>query len=145
MTAFRPSGRSIANLQTCHRDLRRVVEALWADGIAVQVICGHRDRVEQTKAYLAGKSKLQWPKSKHNQYPSRAMDLAPFPINWNDTEGFVGLGGFVMAKARHLGIVLRWGGDWDRDGKPREKGEWDLVHFELVATDAKAGDVTPAA
>lgn len=38
----------------------------------------------------------------------------------------------IMAAARELKVKLRYGGDWDRDGKLFEKGETDAVHFEVV-------------
>ena len=38
----------------------------------------------------------------------------------------------VMGAAKALGIAVRWGADWDRDGVPHERGETDLGHFELV-------------
>jgi peptidoglycan L-alanyl-D-glutamate endopeptidase CwlK len=37
----------------------------------------------------------------------------------------------MLAAAKELGIGIRWGADWDSDGKPREKGETDSPHFEL--------------
>ena len=27
--------------------------------------------------------------------------------------------------------TMRWGADWDNDGKPRERGESDSPHFEI--------------
>lgn len=38
---------------------------------------------------------------------------------------------FLAAKA--LGVRIRWGADWDQDGVPWEKGEYDGPHFELVS------------
>jgi peptidoglycan L-alanyl-D-glutamate endopeptidase CwlK len=32
-----------------------------------------------------------------------------------------------------LGVKLRWGGNWDRDGEPVTDQDFqDLVHFELA-------------
>lgn len=39
----------------------------------------------------------------------------------------------IMAAGREAGVKLRYGGDWDGDGKLFEKGETDAVHFELAA------------
>ena len=142
MAAVKLTAGSISKLSTCHRDLQRLVKELAEDGVALQVLCGHRDKVTQERAYMEGKSKLRWPRSKHNAYPSRAVDLAPFPIDWNDKPGFLLLQAKVMAKAQELGITLRWGGDWDRDGRLMETGEWDLVHFELVEPRAPAAAVS---
>ena len=35
-----------------------------------------------------GRSKLSWLESKHNCEPSRAVDIAPYPIDWDDRERF---------------------------------------------------------
>ena len=39
----------------------------------------------------------------------------------------------VMGAGREAGVKLRYGGDWDSDGKLFEKGENDAVHFEVAA------------
>ncbi len=72
--------------------------------------------------------------SKH--YPradgySHAVDLAPFPIDWNDLARFDRIAVLMFAAAKGEGVAIRWGADWDRDGKPRERGETDSPHFEL--------------
>lgn len=125
MPAFTPSGRSLAEIATCHRDLRRLVEELWKDGHAFHVLCGHRDKVAQTRAYEAKKSKLPWPKSRHNTFPSRAMDLAPYPLDWEAVKEFDELAKIVLNKAAMMGIKLVWGGSW--------KKLVDRPHFELAA------------
>ena len=38
----------------------------------------------------------------------------------------------VMDRAAALKVRVRYGGDWDQDGKLREKGETDSPHFERV-------------
>jgi peptidoglycan L-alanyl-D-glutamate endopeptidase CwlK len=60
------------------------------------------------------------------------MDLTPSPLDWSDTAAFLELAATVLEKAAVMGIKLRYGGDWDGDGKRMERGENDLVHFELV-------------
>lgn len=60
-----------------------------------------------------------------------AVDLLPAPYDWKDIKLFD-----QVAKAMHLaalkaGVPVRWGADWDRDGKPRERGETDSPHFEV--------------
>lgn len=37
----------------------------------------------------------------------------------------------VMLAASRRSVRVRYGGDWDQDGKLREKGEKDSPHFEL--------------
>ncbi len=137
MAAAKLTASSLAKLSTCHRDLQRLVRALEADGVALHVICGHRDRVAQDRAFAAGKSQLKFPKSKHNCYPSRAADLTPAPLDWMNKKAFLDLAAKVRAKARELDIALRYGGDWDGDGKDMEPGESDLVHYELRDVEAE--------
>ena len=96
------------------------------------VIEGHRDYVKQEKMFADGHSHLRWPDSKHNQLPSKAVDLAPYPIDWADTERFVLLAGVMFTLASQRGIELRWGGDWDRDGRMSDESFRDYVHFEIV-------------
>ncbi|MBJ7446866.1 MAG: M15 family metallopeptidase [Brevundimonas sp.] len=65
-----------------------------------------------------------------------AVDLAPYPVDWEGPTRFPKFDAIAKAMfqaARELGIGLRWGADWDRDGKPRERGETDSPHFELAA------------
>lgn len=62
----------------------------------------------------------------------RAVDLAPFPIDWNDHGRFDRLANLMFRAASIEGVAIRWGADWDRDGRARERGESDSPHFELV-------------
>jgi hypothetical protein len=96
------------------------------------IICGHRSEAEQNLAYRTGKSKLKFPQSKHNSYPSTAVDVAPYPMDWNDRERFYYLAGFLQGIAKTKGINLRYGGDWDRDGEITDNTFDDLVHLEIV-------------
>lgn len=69
--------------------------------------------------------------SKHLALPSRAVDVAPYPINWGDKKRFYHFAGYVQGLAAQLGISLRWGGDWDGDNDLNDQTFFDLVHFEL--------------
>lgn len=62
----------------------------------------------------------------------RAADLAPEPLDWNDTGRFDRLAALMFRAASIEGVAIRWGADWDGDGKPRERGESDSPHFELA-------------
>lgn len=96
------------------------------------IIQGHRGQAEQDEYFRTGKSKVQWPNSKHNSTPSKAVDAGPYPIDWNDTEAFYYFGGYVKATAAQLGINIRWGGDWDGDTDFHDQTFMDLVHFEVM-------------
>ncbi len=62
----------------------------------------------------------------------QAVDLAPWPINWNDSPAFQKLALTMFAAASSEKVHIRWGRDWDEDGRYEEKGETDGPHFELV-------------
>jgi peptidoglycan L-alanyl-D-glutamate endopeptidase CwlK len=62
-----------------------------------------------------------------------AFDAAPYPIDWNNLKRFAAMAALFFEAARLEGVKIRWGADWDRDGKFRERGESDSPHFELAA------------
>ena len=117
------SKTSRQKLNTCHSDLIRLIEAV-AETEKCAVICGFRGRYEQEKAYYTGKSKAKWGQSKHNLKPSHAVDVVPVPLNWEDIPAFEKLGEKIMAKAKELGISIRWGRDFTNLK--------DYPHFELM-------------
>jgi peptidoglycan L-alanyl-D-glutamate endopeptidase CwlK len=116
------SKRSTDNLATCHRDLQKVAhEAIKHFDFVV--ICGHRGKAEQQKAFREKKSKLQWPLSHHNKLPSLAMDCVPHPVDWNDKAAFEELAKVMKAAAEKVGVRITWGGSW--------KDFVDMPHWEL--------------
>lgn len=128
MYSFGPT--SLKKLETCHTDIQKVMhEAIKL--IDFTIIWGHRGEVEQNQAYYEGRSKKLFPKSKHNVSPSNAIDIAPWPIPWEDREQFYYLGGIVMGVATTLEIPLRYGGDWNNNGRTSDNTFDDLGHFEL--------------
>lgn len=125
------SARSLERLSLVDIRLQEIV--LKAIEITdFSVLEGHRDFVEQERMFREGHSHLRWPESKHNSLPSLAVDLAPYPIDWSDTERFILLAGVMFTLASQRGIELRWGGDWDRDGRMSDESFRDYVHFEIV-------------
>jgi peptidoglycan L-alanyl-D-glutamate endopeptidase CwlK len=87
------------------------------------VLCGHRGEEEQNEAYRKGHSKLKYPQSNHNKNPSKAVDVAPYPIDWKNHKRFYFLAGIILLIAKKKNISLRWGGHW--------KNFVDLPHFEI--------------
>ena len=69
-------------------------------------------------------------KSKH--LSGDAVDLVPYPVDWDTASKFDLIALAMFEAANDLGIKIRWGADWDQDGKPRERGEYDSPHFELA-------------
>ena len=131
------SNRSKDNLSETHPDLQVIFNEV-IKGFDCVVIEGYRGQIEQDRAFHAGKSKLKYPQSKHNQIPSMAVDAVPWPINWNDTNRMYYFAGYVRAIAEILkaeGKIkhsIRWGGDWDSDTKVNDQTFHDLPHFELI-------------
>ena len=67
--------------------------------------------------------------SKH--VTGKAVDLVPYPVDWNDLKKFDVIAQAMLQASKELSIPIRWGADWDGDGKPRERGESDSPHFEI--------------
>jgi len=133
---FRFGTVSLERFHTLDSRLQLVAEKVLALGVLdFAIIWGHRNKEEQDKALLEGKSRVPWPKGKHNSYPSKAMDLGPFingELSWNKLHCCV-LAGLVLTIAKQEGVKVRWGGNWDMDGEPITDQDFqDLVHFELV-------------
>lgn len=96
------------------------------------ILVGHRPEEEQNTAFNDGKSQLQWPDGEHNSLPSKAVDAAPYPVDWLDRERFTLFAGYVKGVAFMMGIKIRWGGDWDSDTQVNDNKFDDLVHFEEI-------------
>lgn len=140
MPAF--SQQSLARLGTCDPRLQRLfLEVIKR--VDCTITDGYRDERAQNEAFAAGTSTVRFPGSKHNVFPSRAVDVAPFPIEWPDqnTMGceryaralgrwymFVG---YVRACAFDLGIKVRCGADWNGNFEVKDQNFHDLPHFEL--------------
>jgi len=123
--------KSQAQLDTCHPKLQEILnEAI--KHIDFSVICGERTKAEQDRAYRSGMSSVQYPNSKHNTRPSLGVDVAPYPIRWDDTERFAHLVGIIKGIAIAKGINVRLGIDWDNDGDIRDHSFMDYPHIELV-------------
>ena len=117
-------------LATCDARLQRVFNEVIKH-FDCTVLCGHRNKEKQDAAFASGNSKLKWPNGNHNSMPSKAVDVAPFPVDWNDSKRFYYFAGFVMATAKAMGIKLRFGGDWNRDTQLKDNKFNDLVHWEI--------------
>lgn len=124
------SGKSKARLSTCHPQIIQVMNVAIRK-VDFTILHGHRGEAEQTKLYAGGLSKLQWPDSTHNKKPSLGIDIAPWPIDWEDRERFVFVAGIVLGVAECLGFNFRWGGDWDGDTDLHDQTFMDLGHFEV--------------
>ena len=159
--------KSMAGIMSCERDIQVTMHEV----IKVydhSVIFGHREAELQFELFQKGRKFVGSPgeeqnpakwvvvdpkkvvtyrdgferKSEHNYYPSRAIDIAPYPINWGNEQTQIGrfyqLSGIVLTINKRLydeGKVtrlLRWGGDWDSDGDFTDQRFHDLPHYELI-------------
>ena len=120
---YKFSKRSKDRLRTCHPLLEQLCnDALATQEMDITVLCGYRNEDEQNKLYEQGISPLKGGESKHNEYLSRAVDIAPYPIDWNDTARFDKLAELMKRLAQEKAIKIKWGGDFSY---------YDGVHFEL--------------
>lgn len=59
--------------------------------------------------------------SKHTT--GKAIDLIPYPVDWNDLKKFHMIAAAMKQAAAELGVKIKWGGDW--------KKSKDYPHFEI--------------
>ena len=93
----------------------------------VTIIEGVRSAKRQEELLEKGATKVKY--SKHME--GKAVDLAPYPIDWKNRDGFHYMGGMIRGIAKQLNVPVRWGGDWDSDGDVKDNGFDDLVHIEI--------------
>lgn len=78
---------SIKRLKTCHPLLQLVMNRVIV-AYDCTILCGYRGESEQKQAFDAGRSQVNWPDSNHNREPSLAVDVAPWPLDWDDISEF---------------------------------------------------------
>ena len=142
--SFRFSALSRSRLKGVHPDLIRVVDrALMLSSVDFMVIEGVRTPERQRALYAQGRTKpgriVTWTlRSRHLVQADgfgHAVDLAPYPLDWEGPARFPkfdAIARAMFAAADDLGVAIRWGADWDRDGKSRERGDSDSPHWELA-------------
>ena len=128
---YKFSQKSKDRLNTCHEDLQKVFNEV-IKYVDCSVLEGHRDERRQERLFSEGKTKVHYPMGRHNTKPSRAVDITPYPVDWDDRERQTLFAGFVLGLARGMGISLRWGGDWNRNWQVKDNNFDDFPHFELV-------------
>jgi peptidoglycan L-alanyl-D-glutamate endopeptidase CwlK len=123
MSSF--SANSLLKLETCAPRLQSLFREVVKHRDCT-ILCGNRGKEEQELAFREGKSKAHYGESKHNYSPSCAVDVMPYPINWDDMNGLREFAGFVQGVAAHMNIQIQWGGNF--------KGFFDGPHYELLDT-----------
>jgi peptidoglycan L-alanyl-D-glutamate endopeptidase CwlK len=123
--------RSIKHLVTLDERLQKVLNEV-IKYVDCSIIEGHRSGERQNKLFEEGRTKVKYPYGRHNSNPSRAVDVVPYPIDWDDRERFHLFAGFVIGIAQSMGIKLRWGGDWNMNFEVDDNKFDDFPHFELI-------------
>jgi len=72
----------------------------------------------KTVTNLDGKTKM----SNHNSNPSKAIDIAPYPIDWNNIQRFLDMAKVVKEAAKTVGVEITYGGDW----KMKDYPHWEV-------------------
>jgi peptidoglycan L-alanyl-D-glutamate endopeptidase CwlK len=116
------SAKSKASLAKARPELQKLFAAVILE-IDCTVLDSERGKAAQEKAFKAGNSKAHFGQSPHNFTPSIAVDVVPYPLDWDDIAAFKKLGAVVKRKAKELGIPISWGGDW--------RSLKDFPHYEL--------------
>lgn len=132
---FKLGKTSLARLKGVDETLVNVVKrAIEISEVDFTVLEGVRTLERQCELYAQGRTApgkiVTWTmKSRHIE--GKAVDLVPYPLDWNDLEKFNKIKDAMFQAAKELDVNLRWGADWDGDGNYREKGEYDSPHFEI--------------
>ena len=119
--------RSKAKMKGVDERLQNVFQEVVKE-FDCSIIEGVRSQERQNELVAQGKSKTKF--GKHVQ--GKALDVAPYPIDWTDRDRFHYFGGYVKGIAEIMGVKVRWGGDWDGDFETKDNKFDDLVHFELA-------------
>ncbi len=122
--------RSRERLNTCNKKLQKVFNEVIKH-VDCSVLEGYRDKDRQNKLFEENKTKVKYPNGRHNSYPSNAVDVTPYPVDWKDRERQTLFAGFVIGTAKQMGINIRWGGDWDQDFEVADNRFDDFPHFEI--------------
>jgi hypothetical protein len=151
--------RSLAVLETLEPPLVQLCNRVLVVR-DISLIEGLRDNKRQAKLLAQKRTELGPGQSKHNPLPdrplSRAVDLAPYPIEWVSRDDFFvqsicgfdsireqelylnflaqwyELHGIIQGIASAYGIKIRQGYDWDGDHDFMDQNFDDLPHVELV-------------
>lgn len=142
-------------LYTCHDSIQLICNG----GIKIidfGIITGYRNKQAQDALYPKY-TRLRWPNGKHNQFPSIAVDVAPYikPYGYifgdNDQirdmmsrnnaskeeaynfvlKSYGRLIGVLETIAKQNNISIRLGIDWDGDFDMLDQNFHDLGHIEL--------------
>jgi len=125
---------SAVKLSDLDPDLQWLMTTVRDEVADISIITGYRDEDEQNRKFAEGKSKVRFPHGKHNTYPSKAVDFQPYPLPKRKEKLWAALA-YIAGRATEIGkrrgLIVRWGGDWDRDGDLTDQNFDDLYHIEI--------------
>lgn len=143
---------SLNKLNSCHQDLQTIFNYVvkYFDN---SIISGQRTEQEQKGLYKIGREfdgdnwiitgdvvtykDGKYRKSAHNEYPSMAVDVVPYPIEWDNTDRMRYFVGYVKGIAQMLydyGVIshlLKTGLDWNDNTVLKDQRFNDFPHFEI--------------
>lgn len=129
--------RSLANLAKLHPKLQEIFKAAIKEcSFEFLITDSQRGKIAQELAYRRGNSKVRFGQSAHNWQPSIAADIYPAPfatkLTKAESDRFVVLQLKVVKPiADRLGIPIRQGIDFNRNGILTDDNWDDLPHVEL--------------
>ncbi len=131
-------------LNQCVPDLKMLFKSVEKQFAEVEILPSTIRTIEQQTEFVKnGTSKTI--NSKHLITPehplSRAVDASFAPMKW-PVEGTADywknwarlyyFAGVVMAEANTLGVMIRFGGDWNGNFNLKDENFFDGVHFEII-------------
>jgi peptidoglycan L-alanyl-D-glutamate endopeptidase CwlK len=131
------SSRSIEKLASVDSHLQNLFGLVVKD-FDCTVVSGLRTVQEQQLLYAQGRTmpgpiitNIDGVNKLSRHQSGRAVDVVPYPIDWNDRDRFYHFAGYVKGIALSMGIRVVWGGDWDSDYVLDDQSFYDLPHYEL--------------
>ena len=131
------SKRSLDNQAGVHPDLvkvfNRAIQISTQDFLITE---GVRTPERQRELYAQGRTApgkvVTWTLNSNHFKNAKtgyghAMDVVPYPVDWNSEAKFRTIADAIKQAARELGVRIEWGGDWTASNR-------DLPHWQLDRT-----------
>lgn len=102
---------SLDRLVTCDKRLQDLADMMLARSeFDLTITCGYRTKEEQEDAYQKGTSRAKFGQSKHNVFPSKAIDIIPVKVNWDSNDWkWAYMCALAYDCAMELGIKIKCG------------------------------------
>lgn len=144
---YKFSTRSKETLRGVHPDLIGVCyRALQLTEKDFTLVQGVRTAEEQNELYKQGRSKPGSIVTHKDGYKNKSnhqvkadgwgwsVDFAVWngKIDFNDIDGYKKVASAFLKASKEMGIPVRWGADWNMNGKTSDESFLDWGHVELV-------------